>query len=139
MSKAIRDIMTSNPVTLPDSATLADAARVMRDRGIGDVIVMSQNRVCGMVTDRDIVVRAIAHGHDPSKTHLDSVCSKQLFSVSPDDDIDHAIELMREKAVRRVPVLDGDQPVGIVSIGDLAQERDPRSALADISAAPANT
>jgi CBS domain-containing protein len=139
MSKAIRDIMTTNPVTMPDSATLADAARVMRDRGIGDVIVMSQNRVCGMVTDRDIVVRAIAHGHDPSSTNLDSVCSKQLFSVSPDDDIDQAIELMREKAVRRVPVLDGDQPVGIVSIGDLAQERDPRSALADISAAPANT
>jgi CBS domain-containing protein len=139
MSKAIRDIMTSNLVTLPESATLADAARAMRDRGIGDVIVTTDGKVCGLVTDRDIVVRAIAQGHDPASTELGSVCRKQLYSVSPDDDTDHAIELMREKAVRRVAVLDGDQPVGIVSIGDLAQELDPRSALADISAAPANT
>lgn len=90
------------------------------------------------MTDRDIVVRGIAEGLDPRTNTLDDICSRTLTTVSPDDSIDTAVSLMREKAIRRLPVVKRGRPVGIVSIGDLAIERDRDSALADVSAAPPN-
>jgi CBS domain-containing protein len=131
--------MTPNPATVPATATVADAARLMRDDHIGDVIVMDDSHICGIVTDRDIAVRAVAEGKDPTKFPIGSICSKELVTARPDDTVDDAARLMREKALRRLPVVEGDQPVGIVSIGDLAVERDDKSALADISAAPPNS
>jgi CBS domain-containing protein len=116
----------------------ADAARLMRDRDIGDVLVMDQDRVMGIITDRDIVVRAVATGQDPANVTVGDICSKELHIVEHTATVEEAIELMREKTVRRVPVMDGVCPVGIVSIGDLAIERDRESALGDISAAPPN-
>jgi CBS domain-containing protein len=80
----------------------------------------------------------VASGRDPKSTTVGEISSGKVTAVTPDDDTDHAVSLMRENALRRLPVLDGGQPVGIVSIGDLAVERDSRSALADISAAPPN-
>jgi CBS domain-containing protein len=130
--------MTSNLVQLASSAPLAEAARRMRDADIGDVIVTEDGTMCGVVTDRDIVVRAIAEGKDPQSATLGEICSHEVVTVSADDPVDRAIELMRERAVRRLPVVDGGSPVGIVSIGDLAIERDSDSALADISAASGN-
>jgi CBS domain-containing protein len=123
---------------LPATATLADAARVMRDEDIGDVLVMDDDRICGVVTDRDIVVRGLATNSDAARVSLDDICSHELVSVGPDQQIEDAIRLMSEHAVRRIPVVEGGRAVGIVTIGDLAIERDPRSALADISAAPPN-
>src|SRR6266508_182244 len=96
------------------------------------------SKVYGIVTDRDIVVRGIAEGLDPRTNTLDDICSRTLTTVSPDDSIDTAVSLMREKAIRRLPVVKRGRPVGIVSIGDLAIERDSHSALADVSAAPPN-
>jgi len=89
----------------------------------------------GILTDRDVVVRVVAEGRDPRATRLADVCSRELTTVSPDDNVDDAIAVMRDKAIRRVPVVDRGRPIGIVALGDLA----PRgTTLGEISAAPPN-
>ncbi|HEX2118795.1 MAG TPA: CBS domain-containing protein [Acidimicrobiales bacterium] len=138
MAQKVRDVMTEDLVTLKASAPISDAAKRMRDADIGDVLVMNDGTLCGLVTDRDIVVRAIAEGADPQFTKLNEICTHEVITVGPDDAVEDVIRIMREKAVRRVPVVEGRRPVGIVSIGDLAIERDEESALADISAAESN-
>jgi CBS domain-containing protein len=135
---SIREVMTTDPVTMPSEASVLEAARQMRDVGIGDVIVLEKERIFGILTDRDMVVRVVAEERDPEETRLAEVCSRELTTLSPDDSIDRAIEVMRAKAVRRVPVVQNGRPVGIVSLGDLAVDRDPKSVLAQISAAPPN-
>jgi CBS domain-containing protein len=138
MAQSIRSVMTSNPATLSATASVAEAARAMRDANIGDIIVLDGERTCGILTDRDIVVRAVAEGCDLASTKLGDICSRELTTMSPNDSIEDAVLLMREKAIRRLPVIEGGKPVGIVSIGDLAVSQDPHSALGHISAAPAN-
>ncbi len=139
MTKKIRDVMTADPVSLPTSASLVDAARAMRESDIGDVIVLDDDaKVCGIVTDRDIVVRALADGREASATTLADICTRDLETLSPEDSASDAVRLMSSKAIRRVPVVEDGKPVGIVSIGDLAIEQDPDSALADISEAKPN-
>jgi len=138
MAQKIKDIMTGSPITLTADQPVSDAATAMKEHGIGDVIVMTDGKMCGVVTDRDIVVRVIAQGREPQSTKLREVCSRDVQSVRPDDDVDRAIQIVRERAVRRVPVVDDGKPVGILSIGDLAIERDQKSALADVSAAAPN-
>ena len=132
----VREVMTEDPVVLPEDASLVDAARLMRDQGIGDVIVTAGEQAKGIVTDRDIVIRAVAEGSDPGQVRVGEVLSGDLASVTPEDSVERAIALMREKAIRRVPVVESGKAVGIVSIGDLAIERDADSALADISEEP---
>jgi CBS domain-containing protein len=140
MTEYIRDVMTTNPETLPESTTVREAAETMRANDIGDVVIVDDNgAISGILTDRDIVVRVVAEGRDPRVTRIGDIASRELTAVSPDDPVDRAVQLMRERAIRRVPVVDKGKPVGIVSIGDLALDRDPDSALADISAAPPNT
>lgn len=138
MAQSIRDVMTAHPVALPATASVVDAARAMRDADIGNVIVVENDRVCGIVTDRDITVRGVAEGRDISRLKLEDVCSRVLTTLSPTDSIDDAIQLMRQKAIRRLPVIEGGKPVGIVSLGDLALTQDPHSTLSNISVAPAN-
>jgi len=139
MPESVREVMTPSPRMLDARATVHDAARAMLDDDIGDVIVCDGDTVCGIVTDRDITVRAVAQGKDPSATKLGDICSKDLTTVAPDASVDDAVRLMREKAIRRVPVVEGGKAIGVVSLGDLAIDLDSHSALADISAAPANT
>ncbi|HZM79295.1 MAG TPA: CBS domain-containing protein [Candidatus Limnocylindrales bacterium] len=138
MAKTIRDVMTPDPVCLRENATVAEAARQMSDSDIGDVLIKDSRGLRGMLTDRDIVVRAVAAGRDPNTTTVSEILSADPICASPDDDVSTAVDLMRRHALRRLPVCEGDQLMGIVSIGDLAIEQDSRSALADISAAPAN-
>jgi CBS domain-containing protein len=135
MAQEIREVMTQDVVALPTDASLADASRAMRERDIGDVLVVDGSRLAGIVTDRDIVVRAIAEDRSPGDTTLGELATGDVTSLSPEDSVDDAIRIMRDQAVRRIPVVENDRPVGIVSIGDLAVERDPNSALADISVA----
>jgi len=135
MAQNVREIMTPNPISLHESATLSQAAEAMRDRSVGDVLVMDDGGICGIVTDRDIVVRGIAAHKSPESTSLSEICSKKLVTADVDDDVTTVIGQMRAGAVRRVPVLADGSAVGIISLGDLAVERDKRSALADISAA----
>jgi CBS domain-containing protein len=137
MAQLVRDVMTPDPVTLPLSASLRDAAAAMRDDDIGDVVVVGEDQqVRGIVTDRDIVIRAVAEGRDPTQATLADVVSSDLVTITPDHPIGEAVHLLREAAVRRLPVVEGGRAVGILSLGDLAMARDPDSALADISAAP---
>jgi CBS domain-containing protein len=137
MGQQVKEVMTIRPITLDRDASLVEAARVMRDEGIGDVIVVEGDDAAGIVTDRDIVIRAVAEGADPNSTRLGQVVSGDLTSVAPEDPVDRAVELMRQKAVRRLPVLEGGKPVGVVSLGDLAIRGDAAdSVLADISDEP---
>ncbi|MFF5264762.1 CBS domain-containing protein [Actinomadura viridis] len=132
--------MTADPRALPLEATLYEAARIMRDQGIGDVLVTLSGKLCGLVTDRDIVIRAVAESLDAALTSLGEVCTAEPVTLGPDDDTDTALRLMRQEAIRRVPVVDDqNRPVGIVSIGDLviADGTGP-SPLRDISEAPPN-
>src|SRR5215471_18397416 len=136
--RTVAEMMTPDPIALPQTASVFDAAQTMRDASIGDVVVLNDDRVCGIVTDRDIVVRAIAAGRDPRSTKLTDICSRELTTLSPEDSVETAVRLMRQRAVRRLPVVKGDRPVGILTLGDLAIEEDGESALADVSAAPPN-
>lgn len=139
MPERIADVMTADPVAMTSDATLQDAAVAMRDRDIGDVVVTKPDgSVCGIITDRDIVVRAIAEGVDPHSMTLEDVCSQELVTVRPDDPVAAGVKAMEEHAIRRLPVMDNGTLVGIVSIGDFAAQRDPESALGEISAAPPN-
>jgi CBS domain-containing protein len=138
MAQNIREVMTLNPVTIPVDMAVVDAARLMRDRDIGNIIVMNESGVAGILTDRDIAVRVVASQREPSKTTVGDVCSKDVHCIEHTATVEDAIQMMRDKAVRRIPVVQDGRPVGIVSIGDLALERDRGSALADISAAPPN-
>jgi len=138
MVDKISEVMTRDAVTLSSTETLAQAAKQMRDADVGDVIVVDGDRVAGLVTDRDIVVRGIAEDLDPFTTALTSVCTHDLVTVGPDDSIDSAVQRMREHAVRRLPVVADGKPVGVVTLGDLAVERDTDSALAEISASEPN-
>lgn len=133
----LKDIMTANPVTCTSDATIQDVARLMDERDIGDVIIMDGEAISGIVTDRDIVIRGLAKGMDTS-TRVVEVCTGDVITLSPQDDVTKAAEVMAKQAIRRLPVVESGKPVGIVTLGDLAMDRDPDSALADISAAPAD-
>lgn len=133
----LKDIMTANPVTCTSDATIADVARLMEERDIGDVILMDGETITGIVTDRDIVIRGLAKGMDGTAP-VAEVCTGDVVTLSPEDDVSKAAEVMAQQAIRRLPIVEGGRPVGIVSLGDLAIDRDPDSALADISAAPAD-
>ncbi|MFI2640918.1 CBS domain-containing protein [Streptomyces sp. NPDC018610] len=140
MTRRVRDVMSPGAVAVEPMTTLDSTARVMREQNVGDVLVAYDCDLFGVLTDRDIVVRAVAAGDDPHTTTAGSVCTRPpVVTLAPDDTTDHAAELMREYAVRRLPVVEhGGCPVGMVSLGDLATTEDPRSALADISKADPN-
>jgi CBS domain-containing protein len=138
MANVVRELMSHDPVSLRSDAPIIDAAKVMQAADVGNVMVNDGEGICGIVTDRDVVVRAIAEGRDPANTPLSEICSQELATVSPDTPIETAVDLMRQKAIRRLPVVENGKPVGIVSIGDLVADFEPQSALADISSAPPN-
>src|ERR671926_1625817 len=132
MAQSIREVMTADPRTVDTGATVADAARQMRDGDVGDVIVIENGRVVGIITDRDIVVRVVAEGLDPDATPVSEAATMDPVTLTVDQHVEDAIRLVREHNVRRVPVVQDGRPAGIVSLGDLAIERDTDSALADI-------
>ena len=136
MAQTVNEVMTHDPRSVEPDASIVEAARAMRETDAGDVLVVSDGRLRGIVTDRDIAIRAVADGRDPEQTKVSEVCTSDLQTVTPDQSVDDAIRLMREHDVRRIPVVQDGRPAGIVSLGDLAMERDERSVLADISAAP---
>ncbi|MGC9377355.1 CBS domain-containing protein [Streptomyces sp. MH13] len=138
MTQYVRDIMTGDPVTVEPQASVTAVARIMRDQDLGAVLVTDGGELRGLVTDRDLVIRSVAEGGDPERTTVADACSDDVVTVRSDEELNHAVELMRSHAVRRIPVVDDGRPVGIVSLGDLAMERDPQSALGDISVARPN-
>ncbi|MET9520313.1 CBS domain-containing protein [Streptomyces sp. NPDC002994] len=138
MARKVREVMTAAPLTVGPQTSVAEVARVMRDEGIGAVLVAEGDELRGLVTDRDLAVRIVAREGNIADYSVADACSEELITVSPDDDLARAVSLMREHAVRRLPVLENNRPIGIVSLGDLAVERDTDSALADISVADPN-
>lgn len=137
MASTVNDVLTPDPLTIDVSQTVRSAAELMRGADTGSLVVTDGNQVVGLVTDRDLVVRVLATGGG-ADDEVREACSTQLVTVAPTDDIADAARLMAEYAVRRLPVVAGSELVGIVSIGDLAVERDPDSALGGISAKEPN-
>ncbi len=138
MAETVADVMTSTPATIDRGGSAAEAARLMAENDAGAVIVTRDGAVCGILTDRDIAVRLVARDK-PASTPVAEIASESAIeTVHPGTKLDYAIELLRARSVRRLPVVEDGRPVGNVSLGDLAIERDPGSALADLSAAEGN-
>ena len=129
MVRKMREIMSPAPICMTPGESVSAAAKAMKQHGIGTVLVLADGRLSGLVTDRDITVRVLAENRDPRATRIGDICSSELVVLGPDDDVDEATQLIRERAVRRIPVLEDGIPVGVVSIGDLALEKDATSAF----------
>jgi CBS domain-containing protein len=131
----VRDIMTSDAKCVGERQSLVDAARMMRELGVGALpICGDDDRLKGMVTDRDIVVKCIAEGGDPTTTKAGDLAQGKPVTVGADDDVDVALETMSKHAVRRLPVIDGHDLVGMVAQADIARNID-ESRVGDLVAA----
>lgn len=133
-SQLVRDVMTTSPVLVRPDQTVGEVAKLMREKDIGAVLVTDNAGTTGLVTDRDIVVRVLADDRGPD-TEVSAAATPAPLALRPEDPVESAVETMRAHAVRRVPVVQDGQAVGIVSLGDLAQNRDPDSVLGAISSA----
>jgi CBS domain-containing protein len=120
----IRDVMTTDVESAELDTTIEQIATMMRDGDVGAIPVLDDGELCGILTDRDIVVRCIAEGNDPSETTVEDILSDNLKTISPNQDTEQAARLMAELQVRRLPVVEKGQLVGMVSIGDLAVKSD---------------
>ena len=132
----VSDVMTKDPESVETGDSIEDAAKKMKENDTGALLVVDGDELKGIVTDRDIVVNAIAEGNSDAK--VEDVFTSDPATVNADDDIQSAIDAMREKKVRRLPVVDDDKPVGIVSLGDLAVEADDSSVLGELAKSDPN-
>ncbi|MDX6367783.1 MAG: hypothetical protein QOK30_2859 [Nocardioidaceae bacterium] len=137
-----REIMTQGAECASADDTLVDAARRMRDLGVGALPVCGPDeRLQGMVTDRDIVVKCIAEGGDPASTLVQDLAEGLTVTIGADDDVDQALSTMVKHGVRRLPLIDGRELVGMLSQADVAREASPERAgelLAALSASSDN-
>lgn len=134
----VREIMTAEGIaTASLDTTLAEIAERMRDENVGAIpIVDDDDKLCGIITDRDIVVRAVAEGEDPGECTAEEILSEQLHTIDPDADIEDAADLMAEHQIRRLPVVEDEVVIGIISLGDLAvksEEDEASDVLEDVS------
>ena len=133
MDAKVRDVMTPGPIGVDYHQSIGEAARTMRDWGVGAVLVVSNESLYGLVTDRDLVVRAVAEARGADEP-VGPLSSGNLIGVDADANVREAMRLMREHAVRRLPVLENGQVAGIVSLGDLAMQDEPVLSFAQLSA-----
>ena len=133
MDAKVRDVMTPGPIGVDYHQSVGEAARAMRDWGVGAILVVSNESLYGLVTDRDLVVRAVAEGRGADEP-VGPLSSGNLIGVDADADVHEAMRLMRQHAVRRLPVLEDGQVAGIVSPGDLAMQDEPDLAFAQLTA-----
>jgi CBS domain-containing protein len=122
VAKMVRDAMTANPRTASPAQSLADAAQIMQSEDVGSVPVVEDGRLVGVLTDRDIVIRAVADGVDVQTLNVGDVASREPVTVEPGQDLDEALALMARHQVRRLPVVDDGQLVGILAQADVAIE-----------------
>src|SRR5205814_785689 len=120
MAKSVRDTMTENPRSIKASASVVEAARLMREEHIGSLAITDDEQLVGMITDRDITTRVVAEAADPKQTSVGDVFSQDLITVGPDKDLDEALQLMARHQVRRLPVVENGRLVGIVAQADIA-------------------
>ena len=137
MAQQIRDVMTKDVTTVPPDARLSDVARIMRDEDIGSVPVAKGSELLGMVTDRDIVIRAVADGDGIEQRTASDVMTAGVQCCREDQNVGDVLKDMGDQQIRRLPVVDAEQRlIGIVSIGDLSREAKPQQvgkSLEDIS------
>jgi CBS domain-containing protein len=117
----IRDVMTSNPTTVDRSTSVLEAAKLMAGADVGPLPVTDGGRLVGIMTDRDIVTRVLAEERDPQSTTVGDICSSDLVTVTPEDDLNQALRKMASAQVRRLPVVEGDRIIGIVAQADVAR------------------
>lgn len=122
MAKSVRDVMTPGVRTVTPSQSLAEAAEVMKGEDVGSVPVVEEGRLAGILTDRDIVTRAVAERRDPQTVKVDEVASRELVTVEPEHDLDEALALMARHQVRRLPVVEEGRLVGMLAQADVALE-----------------
>jgi len=140
MAQQVQEIMAKQVHSVSSETPLLEVARMMRDQRIGGVLVNNADGTLrGIITDRDIVVRADATARPLDKTSAGEICSAQLVKLTPTATLDEAVKIMRDNAIRRIPVVSDGKAVGVVSLGDLARDKDPNSVLAQISSAASNT
>ncbi|GAB3733358.1 CBS domain-containing protein [Nocardiopsis nanhaiensis] len=138
MVDSVAEVMTGPVRVVAPKTTLREAAEIMRYSDVGDVVVAEGGHLRGILTDRDIVVRCIAEGGDPGRVRAGEVCSSDVVTVPRHGSVGDAVHAMRAGTIRRLPVVEGDEVVGVVTMGDLARVVDDRSALADVTVAEPN-
>ena len=133
----VRDIMTKNVAYVNPGSKVVEAAQLMQKHNVGSIPVCDQKGVIGIVTDRDIVVRNVAHGTNPQTTPVSDVMTSQVSMVSPDMEVDDVTKMMSQKQIRRMPVVENNMLVGIVALGDMATDTrfdtEASNALTEIS------
>jgi CBS domain-containing protein len=120
MAKSVREAMTEDPRSIGASASVVEAARLMREQHIGSLPVTEDERLVGMITDRDITTRVVAESAVPESTSVGDVYSRDLISVEPNSDLEEALRLMARHQVRRLPVVENGRLVGMVAQADVA-------------------
>jgi CBS domain-containing protein len=120
MAESVRDAMTENPQSISASASVVEAARLMREKDIGSLPITDDEKLVGMITDRDITTGVVAEASDPGTTSVGDVSSRDPISVEPDQDLEEAVQLMSRHQVRRLPVVENGRLVGIVAQADIA-------------------
>jgi CBS domain-containing protein len=120
--RRVRDAMTPDPTSVSSSTTVADAARLLGAEDVGSLPVVDGDRLVGVLTDRDIVLRVVREGRDPAATTVADVATRELETARPEQPLDEALRLMARRQVRRLPVLDGGRLVGILAQADVADD-----------------
>jgi CBS domain-containing protein len=128
MAKKVRDAMTPEPRVADPSLSLAEAAQLMRSEDIGSLPIVQEGQLVAVLTDRDIVVRAVAESADLSATKVGDIASRKPVTIEPDQDLDEALALMARAQVRRLPVVEGGRLVGVLAQADIAQEAKSKQA-----------
>jgi len=133
----VREIMTKDVAYVNPMANITEAAQIMQKHNIGSVPVCDKSGVVGIITDRDIVIRNVAHGENPQNTIVKDVMTSNVTTVTPDMDIKQVSEIMSQSQIRRLPVVENNMIVGIVALGDIATDKrfdiEASEALTDIS------
>src|ERR687897_3427522 len=127
MAKSVRDTMTADPRSIGASASVVEAARLMREEHIGSLPITDDEKLVGMITDRDITTRVVAEAAVPETTSVGDVYSRDLISVEPNHDLDEAVKLMARHQVRRLPVVENRRLVGMVAQADIALKENERT------------
>ncbi len=127
----VREIMTTDLVTVAPSATVSEAARLMRDANIGNVLIKDADRLVGILTDRDVTIRVVAEGLDCNKAQVGDFMTRELFTGMPDWDVEDAVDIMGEEQIRRLPIVENGQLVGILALGDIAVEPEEQEVAAE--------
>jgi CBS domain-containing protein len=136
--REVREVMTPAPETVEATAKLSEAARVMREHDIGDVVVTELGRPVDILTDRDIAVRGFTAATDPSSTSVRELIRGDLITIAPNESVQEAMRRMKDRDIRRLPVVEGDRVIGVVSLGDLSLLPGAGAVLADVSKASPN-